>query len=336
MDLLIRCSSLWGSQSIIDHDPALAVIPDAFYWPYSAGRVWGLFGSDGASITASVDLREGMHPSPDQVVAPTMPAAAISQTAPDGVYIYGGRISTHYGHFLINTLPRFWNIIKLRTPRTRILCHGAGRPEDWFAIPFIAQAFHLLGLTQHDFVSFDENVRLRSVVIPSTSLEEQKAGYRAYRRLCFDMGERVRNATILEASDRPLYFSKAKLSSAVGHIVNESDMDAVLLAAGVKIVYPEHLPLQEQIRLMSSHERILGSSGSFLHTSIFCSARHITCLNVTEQINTNYTIIDKLSGHDASYFYPPALKILEKREGYLTSRYLPDAAAVAEELLRRM
>ena len=333
MPHLDRCSILWGSADVFDRDPNVTLVRDGLYMPYDHAGSWGLFDNDGVAVSAAIDFREGVHLPPDQRVTTPGKIGQVKTQAPHGAYIYGGRINPHFGHFLINTLPRFWSISQIRSPRTPILCHGPGRPAEWFAVPFISAAFGLLGLRERDFVTFDSPTRFKYVTVPGTSLEEQKAGYMAYRRMCLAMGERVRQRSTQDQSNQLIYFSKTKMKSAVGTIVNEVEVETVLRAAGAKIVFPELLSFEEQISLMSNHERISGTSGSFLHTSIFCPPRNITCLNVTSQINTNYTIIDKLSGSKSAYYYAPAIEVLPKQEGFLTARYLPDAALVAEELL---
>ena len=333
MSHLERCSTLWGSADVYDSDPTTTVVRDGFYVPYAHGGSWGLFNSDGTAVGAAVDYREGIHRPPDQCLETGRTISDVKAYAPHDAYIYGGRINPHFGHFIINTLPRFWNISRIRSPRTPILCHGPGRPADWFAVPFISAAFGLLGLHEGDFVSFDEPTRFKVVTVPGTSLEEQRAGYMPYRRMCLAMGERVRQASPSDQSEQLIYFSKTKMTSAVGTIVNELEVEAILRAAGVRIIFPELLSFKDQITLMSNHERIIGTSGSFLHTSIFCPPRAITCLNVTSQINTNYSIIDALTGNEAAYYYPPAIEILPKHENFLTARYLPNAVAIAEELL---
>lgn len=337
MTLLEECSEPWGSAEVSDDDPAVTVIRNAFYLPYVPGGRWGLLDADGCFVRTAADYREGIHLPPDQLddgfESTTVPRIDQTVAAPHGAYVYGGRINPHFGHFLINTLPRFWNIARLRSPCTPILCHGPGCPANWFAVPFIAAAFDLLGLAPRDFVAFDRPTRCASIVVPGTSLEEQKAGYRAYRRLCCAIGERARHSQAVERNIQPLYFSKARMASAVGVIVNEDEIEPILRKAGIKVVYPETLSLAEQIALMSSHDRLLGTAGSFLHTSIFCPPRTITCLNVTRQINSNFLIIDRLSGNCSRYLYPPALQVLEQRKEFLTARYLPRATDVAEELL---
>lgn len=336
MKRLNLCTKLWGSAEIREEHPSIEVVSDCFYLPYAEDQPWGLFAEDGRLISISVDFREGTHIPPGQSLATPLTAKTIGMMAPDGAYIYGGRINPHFGHFLVNTLPRFWAMTKIRSPSTKIACHSPGTPEEWFRIPHVGAIFGLLGLSPSDFVKFDGPTRLKSVVVPATSLEEQHAGYRIYGRMCREIGDRIRATGQFEPSDRPIYYSKTRLSSAVGLILNEIEIETVLSRAGVEIIYPETLSFSDQVRLMSSRERLLGSAGSFFHASIFCPPRRITCLNVTEQINSNYTLIDALAYNIATYHYPPALQVVDGREGILTSRYLPEAGAVAEELLAAM
>ncbi len=333
MALLEPCSDMWGTADIVCGDPEVTLAHDCVYVPYAPGQVWGLFDQDGIALRTATDLREGAHLPPDQILPDRFDVGSVDGTGPAGAYIYGGRINPHFGHFLVNTLPRFWNIAQVRSPCTQILCHGPGRPVDWFAVPFIAAIFGLLGLTARDFVTFPAPTRIRGMLIPNTSFEEQIAGYAAYRRLCRAIGDRVRATGPSCSSDQPLYYSKTKLKSAVGLVVNEEELESVLRAAGVKIVHPELLTFEQQIRLMSEHGKIVGTSGSYFHASVFCAPRTITCINVTQQINTNYLIVDRLTGNVSTYLYPPALRVLPPQEGILTARYLPDAASVAEELL---
>ena len=130
--------------------------------------------------------------------------------------------------------------------------------------------------------------------------------------------------------------AKSQLTSAVGVIVNESEIDDVMRSEGVEVVYPERLSFLEQIKLMASRKNIMGSAGSFLHTSLFCPGRSITCLNVSLQINSNFLIIDQLSENFSTYHHPEDIQVLDKKERFLTARYLPNAKDRAYELLEVM
>ncbi|WP_128564203.1 glycosyltransferase family 61 protein [Methylobacterium crusticola] len=300
--------------------------------PYAPKRAWGLFDASGHPIRSAVDFRAPNVCTYDQLLEVGFASDLVAYEAAAGTYIYGGTINLHFGHFLINTLPRFWNISRIRTPNTRILCHSSSAPDVWFNFPFISRAFALLGLTKRDFVVLDRPTRLRNVVVAGTSLEEQQAGYRAYGRFGREIGSRIYKPDDVDQNTVPIYYSKSRLRSSVGIITNEAEIEDVLRDQGVDIIHPETLSLDEQVRLMSSRTSIMGSTGSFFHTSIFCPPRRITCLNVTSQINSNYVIIDALAANAATYHYPDSMQVLDQMDGYLTARFLPNAADVALEL----
>lgn len=329
---LQRCTLLWGTADIHDDDPQVRVVDDCVYLPYSHGSVWGLFSSDGRPVLEAIDFREGLHVPGDQRLPGEGRIDVAVAERSDTTYIYVGRINFHYGHFLVNTLPRFWNITKIKTPNTKILYHGPMSIEQIFSTPYVKTILSMLGLTPEDFVKFVAPTKIKHVVVPKTSFEEQRSGYSKYKSLCHDIGCRLLRNIDSSARIGTLYYSKTRLRSAVGIITNEIEVEEYMREKGVRIVYPEELSLEEQLSLMSKAENIIASAGSFLHTSIFCSPRNITCLNVTEQINSNYTIIDKLNRNAAEYYYPTAMQVLPQQDGYLTARYLPEARAVAEKL----
>ncbi|MBD8906028.1 hypothetical protein MZTS_04645 [Methylorubrum zatmanii] len=332
MTSLQRCTLLWGSADIHDDDPQVRVVDDCVYLPYSHGSVWGLFGSDGRPVLEAIDFREGVHIPGDQRLPGEGRIDVAAAEKHDTTYIYVGRINFHYGHFLVNTLPRFWNVAKIKTPNTKLLYHGPMSVEQIFSVPYIKTILSMLGLGPADFARFVSPTKIKHVVISKTSFEEQRAGFVKYKTLCHDIGSRILQNSDLSESVETLYFSKTRLKSAVGIITNEIEVEEYMREKGAQIVYPEELIFEDQLILMSCAKNIIASAGSFLHTSIFCPPRNIICLNVTEQINSNYTIIDRLNRNSAGYYYPTAMQVLPQQEGYLTARYLPEAKVVAEKL----
>jgi hypothetical protein len=328
------CAELWGAAHVIQRDPGYEVHQHVSYVPIGCSDPWGIYDHGGRIVHAATDYRENTFSSHGQSLEHVLSPSFHDRAR--GTFIYGGKISNHYGHFLVNTLPRLWNIGKIRTPNTPILCHGEGGPADWFNIPFLAQAFSTLGLSPGDFVAFDAPTIVETLVVPRTSFQEQYAGHVVYGQLCREISERLCPSASLTSDDRPIYYSKSQLTSAVGVIVNESEIDDVMRSEGVEVVYPERLSFLEQIKLMASRKNIMGSAGSFLHTSLFCPGRSITCLNVSLQINSNFLIIDQLSENFSTYHHPEDIQVLDKKERFLTARYLPNAKDRAYELLEVM
>ncbi len=178
---LVQCREIWGKCQIIASDPSITQIERASYIPIALGQGWGLYNRSGHLIQESADFRGSERATNGQTIEAKINPDHIHADAPDFDYIYVGRINLHYGHFLINTLPRFWALQQLRHPRTKVLCHGHGTPSEWFRFSFFAEICRTLNLEPDDFVVFDTPINIRTVTIPGTSFEEQYQAHQMYR-----------------------------------------------------------------------------------------------------------------------------------------------------------
>jgi capsular polysaccharide biosynthesis protein len=273
MVLLRQCETGWGASRIVETNPSTSVYEGLFYLPFAPDQTWGLFNSSGDIIRDSVDFRDTQGETNAQLLTTDLTADSVDQFAPHAHYIYGGRIHLHYGHFIVNTLSRFWSIKNLFVPGSKVVCHGPGTVEDWFQFPFFVDSMAAIGLTADDFVMFQSPVRIDKVIIPRTSFEEQKSAHRVYKGFCADIGKTMYEPSEIDVAAQPIYFSKTRLSAGVGTFVNEIEFETVLKRKGVKVIYPETLSFREQVQLIARHRTITGTAGSFLHTSIFGPSR---------------------------------------------------------------
>lgn len=328
-------TEMWGQCETIAEDPSISIHNDTFYLPFRDNGTWGLFTSHGAPIEDAIDYRGAERATNSQVLETHLTGAEIPNTAPLQLYVYGGRIHVHFGHFLINTLSRFWDISRSRHYGLKILCHGPADPEEWFRYPFLRDIFQRVGLTSNDFVTFDRPTRIGRIIVPRTSFREQHSAHHAYRRLCRGIGRGLYDAAAVNTIKAPIYYSKTRLPSGVGTIVNEDEIISVMERNGVDVAFPEQMTFAEQVRSMAERRTILGTAGSFLHTSIFCPPRRIVALNPTGHVISNFNLIDALNGNRAAYLHVPEIEVLDPAPDhtFLTTRRLPDAARVAEEMI---
>lgn len=331
MQPMIKCDVKWGEDAVKSGHPQVAMLHDAVFMPN--GERFGIFDCEGRIVPAAIDFRTPQLLS-KQSLATRVELSEVTRTAPDALYIYCGYMNPHFGHFLINTLSRFWDVAYLRGTRAKFVYHGVDIAA-MYTLPFVKAIFGSMGLIPEDFVTFDTPTRLTNLIVPDTSFQEQRAGFMCFRDLCLDLGRKLSPKREAEPNDRPIYYSKSRLQSGVGGFDNEGEFEEGMAAMGVDIVYPETLSLAEQIRLLNGRSLVFGTAGSFLHNTIFCESQaRFVILNPSLQINTNFTIIDKLTGSDVTYYYPEDMQVLpsEDRKGFLTLRSIPNARARAEEL----
>ncbi len=333
LDSLTQCNELWGACDLFVQEPAVAEIRELTYLPFRAYEAWGIFDATGRAVDWTVDFRGQERATNAQELLTRARLSDTAEMAPEQCYIYGGRVHSHFGHFIINTLPRLWSLATGRRPEHKILCHDGSTPDLWFQVPFISCIFKSLGLSKDDFVVFDRPTRLRRLIIPQTSLGEQTHAHYVFRVLCHRIAMQLGIGED-HCKLNPVYLSKTRLKGGVGRIRNEIEIETALQAAGIEILYPETLHLPDQIKLFAQRRVVMGSTGSAFHSSIFAPPRStIICLNTIPNVNSNFVILDRLNGNDASYYYQIDTQVEKNSSEFLTEFTIKDTKSVAEDLL---
>jgi hypothetical protein len=330
------CNAWWGASEIRHEPPLLEVFEDVLYLPFRAGEPWGLYDREGRPIEGAVDRHGPAQVTFAQVLSSDLPPGTVVDEAPEDLYVYGGRMTAHYGHFLLNMLSRYWPCAGGSPPEGRILYQGD--PGRWFDTAFIADAFGGLGLHENDFARFERPTRIPRVLVPHPALLEQTRVHAVFRELCVRLGRSL-VPTPPARNDRPAYLTKLALTSGIGRFVNEDRLVARLEAAGVEVVSPERLSLAAQVGLLTERRVVAGVAGSGFHTALLAErSADLICLNSIAHVNSNFRLCDLVRGAEGAYWWPPGAEPLPAGEdpAFLTSYRLPDPVGAAEDLLRLM
>lgn len=297
--------SLWGAAQYWPGTPKASVVQQAVYIPFdpneyiSDDQRWGVFASDGSSIAAA-EYRRG------EAGERVSGGASFEETEfdcadPEFSYVYLGPFMQHYGHFITATLARCWYPFLNISDRTRFVIHSEADIEAIFSYSYAATCFARLGINRKNLVRFTRPTCIAHLICPEPAFEEQHFYRGIFRHVCQSIGIPFNRG---DRSYQPVYLSKQKLPAGVGKIVNEDELVAHLQGLGFLIVYPEMLPLSEQIALFNRHDYVVGS-GSALHTSIFCSnVPRMVSLGVFEKVNSNFALIDRVSGGETKHILP--------------------------------
>jgi hypothetical protein len=336
---LINCES-FGTIAQISDTPEVFTQRDALFMPkeptiiYDLDHNWGVYDLSGRLVEAAA-YRRG--PGPTYVgQSLTLDRGQIkAATAPEQTYIYCGPEHAHFGHFLLSTLPRFWQMRAGRLLPAKILCHLDVDAEVWLSVPFVRQIFSALGLTASDFVRFTEPTIIPELIIPAPSFEEASFGSVAFRSLCTDIYKSLHHLK-RSSTSKPAYLSKENLTQGVRRIVNEDIVTNFLAMEGVDIFLPEQLSVSEQLQLFQDRRVIAGSVGSALHSSIFApSVPAIIGLSASHIISASFPIIDMLTGADATYVYPDSgVTELNADSSFMSLYRLDQPLEVAANLMR--
>ena len=333
---LRRSVDVWGEATITAETPRLRTVENACYLPFVHAGPWGVFDAEHRIVEEGVDYLGTERHLHNQVVnwPPGLPTP--TEEAPEEHYIYLGQLNPHYGHFIINTLARFWPLLDAGRRRLPILCHSYFGGHELLADrPFVVDILERLGLRLGDITVYDRPVRVRRLTVVAPALHELASAHPLMAALGDAIGRASLDGVAIDAEARPVYLSKARLTAYVQRIENEEEMTETLSRSGVDVIYPETLTFDEQVKLFAQRRTIISCIGSALHTALFAPpGRSMVVLSPNPAINATYLLIDALKSNRSRYYHPQGMTSVQAGSRQLL--YLADPKRTAEELLVRV
>ena len=327
---LARCTRAYGHVRVRSEDPIVETHRDVLF----DGR--GLYDWRRRLIPLSAHF-QGV-PLPDRAAGEPLqrrttdldPVRVVAHAA-DARYLWGGRLTSHYGHFLTETLPRLWILGDRPRPWPRLVLWCDAPVGRCLALDFVREIFGALDLRPEDLLVLERPTRIAEIDIPAPGFESNSYVHLPFARFCRRIGAQLAPAPS-SLDGQPIYFTKQNLSYGVARLTNEAAFTACLAGAGVRIVAPETLPFREQLALWTGHRVVTGYLGSAMHTALFTGGKRIACLNHERKVFSNQIMIDLAAGHHADYHsLADDLDPLGPAEGFHLNFRLrsPEAAAAA-------
>ena len=299
-----RAAEAWGEFRIIETEPTVEEHRNVYATPLVYDARWGVFDTWDQSVEATVD-RGWPDARPNRCI-PESPTTyvAVNDRLPDDVeYVYGGVYQPHFGHFLLETLSRLWPLAEGLRRDQRLLMHGPADPANWWMQGYVRATLGALGITPDQIVHVAAPLRVTRLLVPAQSFRVNAYAYPAYAKLCHRIGEALLGCETPPVNVRPVFLSKARLTSGVTGIVNEQDLIDELERHGVEIVFPEQLNFKEKIDLYRRRKIVGGWATSGQHVSIFApTSSRMEMLTGGLALNSNCIMIDRLNSNDARYW----------------------------------
>lgn len=178
------------------------------------------------------------------------PTAVLDQTC-----IFGGYFFANYGHFILESLTRYYAIKNMK-PLPLVFLSPNEEVNTWQRY-----LLRLLGI-RNEIIFLREPTRVRQLVVaPSSGDASGPMSDAQFRSLGVHTPGPVRQG-------RKVWLSRSALQYGV---CEEKDLEKSLEGRGWEIVHPEQLPPLAQIRAMSEAEYVAGFDGSALYTPLFCT-----------------------------------------------------------------
>jgi hypothetical protein len=216
-----------------------------------------------------------------------------------GNTIYLGIILGHYGHFLLETMSRWWPLIDRLRDFDYYLFHLPN--PNILEKSWVKELLELAGIDRKKIIYFEKPTKIQSVFVPEASLQIGSHIFKQYRDVCQNLIGSL-DLTKIKTTDRPLYLSRRLLNRGARKVVGEELLEELLLRNGFHVVHPQFLSIEEQIYLINRHEHIVGIVGSAMHNLVFSlSPKTITYIASENNLPPSYIMLDKLCQNRSTY-----------------------------------
>jgi glycosyl transferase family 61 len=223
----------------------------------------------------------------------------------EGQCLYLGHFTDHYGHFLLETLSRFWALSAINSydkfvfqpfvlPAVSPLCFAPAKAT-----------FECFGIEPDRVHMVTGRERFTNLCVPNALVEinndaddEQALIYQQIGDYCEAVYNQGTGIPTSLCQPLRLYLSRKKWNR--GSISNESEVEAIFKSLNFTIMYPEQTGFEQQVAMYRRAQVMAGFAGSALHNSVFM--RHGTLVvSIGNQrhpvaINRNQQLCDNFSG----------------------------------------
>ena len=180
----------------------------------------------------------------------------------DAVYI--GNAYPHFGHFLLEHLNRAWCIGRIKSKNLKyVLIDNKNLGAKQWMMDF----FKCLGIKEKDVLVLNKPMRFNNVFVPSQTVNIEAGWYASEFKNVFDIMKN--NVKSNDVCDK-IYVSRAKLSKDM-RVYGEEKVQRIFEKNGFVVIYPEVMPLDQQIAMISRCKVLAGCAGTALHLFVMMS-----------------------------------------------------------------
>lgn len=180
----------------------------------------------------------------------------------DADAVFVGNVYNQFGHFLLEHMNRAYAALdkKYKDMKYVLINNKSVNPVPEYMFTFL----ELLGIKRENIMILEQTTRFRNVYVPDQGFNLPVYSSQKFGETFDKMGGGVKRNSI--TYDK-IYVSRAKLKSRKTY--GEEKVQKIFEKNGYKIIYPETLPLTEQIALIKDCKFLAGCAGTALHLALF-------------------------------------------------------------------
>ena len=182
--------------------------------------------------------------------------------------IWGGFIMDHYGHFITDTFARLWYAVKYSSDQHKIAFliynHKVNDQEKVFdsLYPYHIDLLNLLGITEDRILLINTPTQFKQIIAPKQSVYWGDTYDEELSMLAYD---KVRES-VTPKKDKKIYLSRSKFDA---NMFNEGYFEKFFEDRGFKVIYPEQMPIKDQIAYLAGADEIAATVGTLTHQILF-------------------------------------------------------------------
>ena len=181
----------------------------------------------------------------------------------DKEVVFLGGILPHFGDFLVNNLTRVYALINRKYSDYDVVFVN---DKDINPIPEWLYVFlELVNVPRQRVVILNKSMRFKNVCVPKQSWDFPIWSSEQCKNVFDEMANNAQ-CECPEFYDK-IYLSRDSLS--IRRTYGEKYVQEIFSKNGFKIIYPETLPLKQQIALASNCKFLAGCAGTALHLALF-------------------------------------------------------------------
>jgi len=283
---------------------------------------FGVYDSNGFLCPESILLR-GRNNVPPRVHANVSGLPLIDEPV---LYLGCGYVWVHFGHFLVEGLARTWALTYAKYKNMKVV---VAYDKNQTMPSFVRKFLNALNVPDENIIVINKSTRFKKVFIPAQAMNIGMYMLPIMNKVFNKIATSLANKKF-KTYDK-IYLSRSAMND--GRTFGEKQVEKVFAKNGYKIIYPETLPLGNQITLAANCKEMAGTAGSALHLSLFMKPGGRVI-----QIKRNSTSADNICGQKliCDLRKLDLVWVYGSIETYQTSHFTnaPQIVGVTQHLLR--
>jgi Glycosyltransferase 61 len=176
-----------------------------------------------------------------------------------------GDIPGHFGHFMLEVLPRLWGIAWAIRRGIPVYAFRPPPPRPW---PWQLELLDLAGVDLDKIVWLHTPCRISKVFLASPLYRLHSSFHPEFRDFCRELGMRALSRIASTPPRERLFLGRGKLKRR-RRLTNEKEVVSLFERYGFEPVYPETMGVTEQIAMAARAKHLAGPIGSQMFLSLF-------------------------------------------------------------------